>query len=81
MPAKPPLEGCVQAYWLMARDLRLIRAAGGDDRAEIVEILDLAYFTDHPGLRRACLSQIASTTAFPDIVGTWGIPLSDGGAA
>ena len=68
---KPPLEGCVQAYWRMARDLRLIRSAGGDDRAEIEEIADLADFVEHEGLRKACISQlhceVAVTTSTEEV--------------
>jgi len=55
----------------MARDLRLIRSAGGDDRAEIEEIADLADFVEHEGLRKACISQlhceVAVTTSTEEV--------------
>lgn len=65
-----PLEGQVQAYWLLCRDLRLIR--DGDvaefmvihdgesieklEAETLEEIADLGAFTDHPRLQSACLS-------------------------
>lgn len=45
------LEAEVRAYWKLARDIRLIEAAGGD-AADLRDDLDVVrMYTDHPGVK------------------------------
>lgn len=58
MQPRVPLEGQVQSYWRSCRDLRLAREAGEADVDSVEDLADLAAFTNHTGLRAACLSHL-----------------------